>query len=73
MLAQYEAAIKTHMASSFTVQRGIYGLVKDSKVFFKSTTNDAVVLDGAGNFVTGFKLSPGTQQFDNFIKNGVLR
>lgn len=42
-------------------------------MFFNSTTNNAVVLDGAGNFVTGFKLSPSTQQFDNFIKNGVFR
>ncbi|MCU7237204.1 hypothetical protein OC929_04005 [Pseudomonas peradeniyensis] len=47
--------------------------VKDSKVFFNSTTNNAVVLDASGGFVTGFKLSPGTQQFDNFVKNGVLR
>nr|WP_310889555.1 colicin D domain-containing protein [Pseudomonas sp. 2hn] len=42
-------------------------------MFFNSTTNNAVVLDASGGFVTGFKLSPGTQQFDNFVKNGVLR
>ncbi|WP_231993414.1 colicin D domain-containing protein [Pseudomonas syringae] len=72
-LAQYESAIKTHMASTSTAQQGTYGFVKDSKVFFNSNTNNAVVLDASGNFVTGFKLSPGTQQFDNFIKNGVLR
>lgn len=50
-----------------------YGFVKDSKVFFNAATNNAVVVDGAGNFVTGFKLAPGTQQFENFMKNGVLR
>ncbi|NIX91609.1 adhesin [Pseudomonas fulva] len=61
------------MASPSTTQRGTYGFVKDSKVFFNSKTNNAVVLDASGNFVTGFKLAPGTQQFDNFIKNGVLR
>jgi filamentous hemagglutinin len=72
-LAQYESAIKTHMGSTSTTQQGTYGFVKDSKVFFNSTTNNAVVLDASGNFVTGFKLSPGTQQFENFIKNGVLR
>ena len=72
-LAQFESAIKTHMSSTSTVQQGTYGFVKDSKVFFNSTTNNAVVVDGAGNFVTGFKLAPGTQQFENFIKNGVLR
>ncbi|QJI32824.1 adhesin [Pseudomonas sp. ADAK18] len=72
-LAQYESAIKNHMGSTSTTQQGTYGFVKDSKVFFNSTTNNAVVLDASGNFVTGFKLSPGTQQFENFIKNGVLR
>jgi len=72
-LAQFESAIKAHMSSTATVQQGTYGFVKDSKVFFNSTTNNAVVVDGAGNFVTGFKLAPGTQQFENFIKNGVLR
>lgn len=32
-LAQYEFAIKTHMASTSTIQQGTYGFVKDSKVF----------------------------------------
>lgn len=36
------------------------------------TTDNAVVLDSSGNFVTGSKLSPGTQQFEDFIKKGVL-
>ncbi|WP_440779175.1 colicin D domain-containing protein [Pseudomonas syringae] len=72
-IAQYESAIRAHMGSASTAQQGTYGFVKDSKVFFNSNTNNAVVLDASGNFVTGFKLAPGTQQFDNFIKNGVLR
>ncbi|WP_050978194.1 hemagglutinin repeat-containing protein [Bordetella petrii] len=72
-LALFESKIKTHISSASTVQQGTYGFVKDSKVFFNSETNNAVVIDGAGNFVTGFKLSPGTKQFENFIKNGVLR
>jgi filamentous hemagglutinin len=44
-----------------TIQRGTYGFVKDSKVFFYSKANNAVMLDASGNFVTGFKLAPGTQ------------
>lgn len=55
------------------MQKGTYGFVKDSKVFFNSNTNNAVVLDKAGDFVTGFKLSPGTKQFENFMNNGLLR
>ncbi|MFB4392839.1 MULTISPECIES: colicin D domain-containing protein [unclassified Pseudomonas] len=58
-LAQYEPAIKAHMSSTSTIQQGTYGFVKDSKVFFNSSTNNAVVLDASGNFVTGFKFSPG--------------
>jgi len=61
------------MSSASTVQQGTYGFVKDSKIFFDTATNNAVVVDSAGNFVTGFKLSSGTQQYENFIKNGVLR
>lgn len=56
-----------------TIEKGVYGFVKDSKVFFNSKTNNAVILDASGNFITGFKVTPGTPQYDNFMKNGVLR
>lgn len=72
-LGQYETAIKNHMGDSATKPQGTYGFVKDSKVFFNSSTNNAIVLDSSGNFVTGFKLTPGTAQYDNYMKNGVLR
>lgn len=61
------------MNAPSTIPHGAYGFVKDSKVFFNSQTNNAVVLDSTGGFVTGFKLSPGTPQFENYMKNGVLR
>ena len=41
-LAQYEAAIKNHMNDIATIEKGVYGFVKDSKVFFNSKTNNAV-------------------------------
>nr|WP_024560418.1 VENN motif pre-toxin domain-containing protein [Franconibacter pulveris] len=44
-LSQYEAAIRNHMGDTATVEQGSYGFVKDSKVFFNSATNNAVVLD----------------------------
>ncbi|TJZ65616.1 hemagglutinin repeat-containing protein, partial [Chitiniphilus eburneus] len=72
-IAQFENAIKEHMSDGATVKKGTYGFVKDSKVYFNPQTNNAVVLDGSGNFVTGFKLAPGTAQFENFMKNGILR
>ncbi len=33
----------------------------------------AVVLDDAGNFITGWKLQPGTPQFEKYINNGFLK
>ncbi len=72
-LAEFQNAITSHLNDAATVQKGTYGLVKDSKVFFNPNTNNVVVLDNAGNFVTGFKLDPGTPQFNNFITNGFLR
>lgn len=72
-IKQYEAAIKNHMDDISTVETGTYGFVKDSKVFFNPNTNNAVVIDKSGDFITGFKVIPGTSQYDNFMKNGVLR
>ncbi|WP_081297437.1 colicin D domain-containing protein, partial [Gilliamella sp. wkB292] len=72
-LSQYETAIKSHMGDKATKPLGTYGFVTDSKVFFNSNTNNVVVLDKSGNFVTGFKITPGTPQYENYMKNGVLR
>lgn len=72
-LAELQSAITSHLDDAATIQKGMYGFVNDSKVFFNSNTNNAVVLDNAGNFVTGFKLSPGTPQFENYMTNGLLR
>ncbi|EKT65114.1 colicin D domain-containing protein [Providencia burhodogranariea] len=72
-LRQYESAINNHMTDKVTPPKGTYGFVINSKVYFNSNTNNAVVLDSSGNFVTGFKLTSGTAQFDNYMKNGVLR
>ncbi|QKV90206.1 adhesin [Pantoea ananatis] len=72
-IKQFETAIKNHMADKATFEKGTYGFVKDSKVYFNPTTNNAVVIDKSGEFITGFKVTPGTPQYDNFMKNGVLR
>jgi hypothetical protein len=72
-LARYEAAIKGRMESPTIVEQCTYGFLNDSKVFFNSSTNNVVFLDGSGNYLTGFKLSPRTKQFDNSVNYGVLR
>lgn len=72
-LKQYETAIKNHLNDKATGENGTYGFVKDSRVFFNPNTNNAVVIDKSGEFITGFKVIPGTPQYDNYMKNGVLR
>lgn len=72
-LGQYRSALEAHLSSPVTQKNGTYLYVPDSVVYFNAATNNVVVLNKAGEFVTGFKLVPGTPQFDNLLKNGVLR
>lgn len=61
-LKQYETAIKIHLNEKSTSENGTYGFVQDSRVFFNPNTNNAVVIDKSGEFITGFKVIPGTPQ-----------
>ncbi len=72
-LKQFETAIQGHLEDAATIEKGTYGFIKGSKVFFNPNTNNVVILDGSNNFVTGFKLVPGTPQFQNYMTNGLLR
>lgn len=72
-IAEYQAAIKSHLDNKTTYEHGSYLLVPESKVFFNPQTNNVVVVDKTGNFVSGWKLDPQTKQYENFINNGVLR
>jgi len=72
-LADFQRAIVSHLDDAATVAKGTYQYVAGSKVFFNPNTNLVVILDSAGNFVSGWKLVPGTPQFLNFINNGILR
>ncbi len=72
-IAEYQAAIKSHLDNKTTYEHGTYLLVPESKVFFNPQTNNVVVIDKSGNFVSGWKLDPQTKQYENFINNGILR
>ncbi|WP_425029676.1 hypothetical protein [Pantoea agglomerans] len=39
-----------------TFEKGTYGFVKYSKLYFNPTTNNAVIIDKSGEFITGFKV-----------------
>lgn len=72
-IAEYQTAIKSHLDNKTTYEHGTYFLVPESKVFFNPQTNNVVVVDKSGNFVSGWKLDPQTKQYENFINNGTLR
>lgn len=72
-LKQYQSALESHLNDPATYQHGTYQYVPNSSVHFNPATNNVVVLTESNEFVTGWKLSPGTPQFENFANNGVLR
>jgi Colicin D len=72
-LAYYRQAIVSQLRSPQTIAYGTYQRVPGSKVYFNPITNLAVILDREGNFVSGFRLLPGSAQFRHFINEGVLR
>lgn len=71
-LAYYRQAIVYHLSNPQTIAHGTYLRVPGSKVYFNPFTNLAVILDKKGNFVSVFRLLPGSPQFRNFINEGVL-
>ncbi|MNO65833.1 Colicin-D [compost metagenome] len=72
-LTKLRDAIDAHLTDAETIQKGTYQREKDSKVFFNQKTNNVVILDKDGRFVSGWKLDPNTPQFNNYIDKGVLQ
>ena len=72
-LADFQAAIESHLADVATIQNGTYLYVPGSKVFYNPITNLIVILDRDDAFVSGWRLSPGSPQWNKLIVDGVLR
>jgi hypothetical protein len=72
-LADFQRAIIAHLDDASTVVKGTYQYVPGSTVYFNPNTNLIAILDNAGNFISGWKLNPGTPQFNHLMKNGILR
>jgi hypothetical protein len=71
-LPYYRQAIVNHLSSLQTIAYGTYRGMLGSKVYFNPITNLAVILDREGNYVSAFRLIPGTEQFRNYINEGYL-
>ncbi|MCU1790158.1 hypothetical protein CUU54_15060 [Pectobacterium polaris] len=72
-LTKFRDAIITHLEEKGTFEKGTYLLVKDSRVFFNPKTNNVVVMDKDNKFISGWKLDVDSQQYKNYVNNGVLR
>jgi hypothetical protein len=71
-LTQYRDAIEAHLKDRDTVEKGTYRREKGSKVFFNTKTNNVVVLDKDGDFISGWNLISDSPQYNSYIKTGVL-
>jgi filamentous hemagglutinin len=72
-LALYQADSESHLADVATIQNGTYLYVPGSKVFYNPITNLIVILDRDDAFVSGWRLTPGSPQWNKLIIDGVLR
>ena len=66
-------AIRAHMRDPATYRSGTYGYEQGSRAYFNPRTNNVVIVDKNGKFVSGWKLEPGTKQWNHYVKNGVLK
>ena len=71
-LKQFQTALQSHLKDSNTIQQGVYGANKDI-IYFNPKTFRFVAVDKVGNFVTGWKLDPNSNQYINYIKNGFIK
>ncbi|EEI3605374.1 pyocin [Salmonella enterica] len=72
-LTKFRDVIEAHLIDKETIKKGTYLPEKDSEVFFNSKTNNVVILNKDGNFVSGWKLTLGTPQYDVYTKTGNLK
>lgn len=63
---------RDHLKDRNTIQQGVYGSNKDV-IYFNPKTFRFVAVDKVGNFVTGWKLDPNSNQYINYIKNGFIK
>ncbi|MFC0228390.1 colicin D domain-containing protein [Serratia aquatilis] len=71
-LTKFRDALEAHLADKGMVEKGTYRREKGSKVFFNTKTNNVVVLDKDGVFITTWHLTPGSPKYNNYINTGVL-
>ncbi|ENU4103102.1 TPA: colicin D domain-containing protein [Pseudomonas aeruginosa] len=71
-LAEFRDKILEHLADPATVEKGTYHSEVKSKVHYNARTNIVVIIGEDGMFVSGWRIEPGTDQYNFYMKNEVL-
>ena len=71
-LNSYKYALENHMNDPATIEKGTYIHSPDSKVFYNPNTNNVVIVNSSGEFLSGWRLTPGTQQYVDYTYSGKL-
>ncbi|MFC6298110.1 HNH nuclease [Pseudomonas sp. CCM 7893] len=71
-LAEFRDKIRTHLNDPATVEKGTFHPRPNSKVYFNPKSNLVVIVGGDGMFISGWKICPGTDQYDFYMDNEVL-
>ncbi len=72
-LAEFRDAIEAHLKDKETIEKGTYLYSEKSKVYFNPVTKNVVILDSSGRYLSGWKLVPGTPQYENYVNTGKLK
>ena len=72
-IKQFEQAVQNHLSDASTIEKGTYLPSANSVVHFNPNTNNVVILDSNNNFVSGWRLIPGSTQYINYVTKGILR
>ncbi|OUI56164.1 colicin D domain-containing protein [Serratia marcescens] len=71
-LTQYRDALEAHLNDKDTVEKGTYRREKGSKVFFNPNTMNVVVLKENGDFLSGWKINPDSDNGRIYLDTGDL-
>ncbi|HEK0176216.1 TPA: S-type pyocin domain-containing protein [Pseudomonas aeruginosa] len=71
-LAEFRDKILEHLADPATVEKGTYHSEVNSKVHYNARTNIVIIIGEDGMFVSGWRIEPGTDQYNFYMKNEVL-
>ncbi|EGO7252971.1 colicin-D, partial [Salmonella enterica] len=71
-LSKFRAAIEAHLTDKDTVEKGTYRREKGSKVYFNPKSMNVVILKANGEWLSGWKINPATENGRIYLETGDL-